>query len=77
MALGQGEEWPADAHPAQARVRDWVEASCAAQGVPVKVSDGPALAAVVALLAPGRTGAARERSEGGEGPTGGTSAAPP
>jgi hypothetical protein len=63
-------------HVTQTRVRAWVEASCAAQGVPVKVADGPALAAVVALLAPGRTGAARKRSEDGEGTTGDTSATP-
>lgn len=76
MSSVRGGERPGDAHSHDAQVRGWVEASCMAQGVPVKVTDGPALAAVVALLAPGRTGAARKRSEDGEGTTGDTSATP-
>lgn len=50
-----------------AAVRAWVEASCSAQGVPVKVRGGPELRAVVALLATGTDCAARKRSEDGAG----------
>jgi len=46
------------------RLRLWVEASCAAQGVPVKVSDPRVLANVAALLAPAAGGSATARQRG-------------
>jgi hypothetical protein len=48
----------------QARAIAWVEAACAEQGVPVKLSDPVALARVAELLAQGRTcGVSRDSSK--------------
>ena len=46
------------------QVTAWLEASCAEQGVPVKVTDPQTLAKVAALLAPAG-GAARSRAQRG------------
>jgi hypothetical protein len=47
-----------------ARVRAWLEASCADQGVPVKLSDPLALEKVAEILAQGRqTGRKRDSSK--------------
>ena len=47
-----------------ARARAWVEASCAEQGVPVKVSDPVTVARVAELLAQARhTGRSRDSSK--------------
>ena len=45
-------------------VREWVEASCVAQGVPVKVSDGRVVKEVALLLAEGAVRRARRASRG-------------
>jgi hypothetical protein len=55
-----------------AQARAWVEASCAAQGVAVKITDSEALSAVAVLLgaAPGKAGgrpAGRPLSEAPDG----------
>ena len=48
----------------KARAVAWVEAACANQGVPVKLSDPVALARVAELLAQGRTsGVSRDSSK--------------
>ena len=48
----------------QARAVAWVEATCADQGVPVKLSDPVALAKVAELLAQGRqSGVSRDSSK--------------
>ena len=48
-----------------AEVAEWLAASCAAQGVPVRVADPQALAAVAALLPPPVAGPEpREAREG-------------
>ena len=45
-------------------VRAWVEASCAAQGVPVKVDEGRVVKEVALLLAEGAVRRARRASRG-------------
>jgi len=56
-----GRSGPDDLH---ARAVAWVEAHCAAQGVPVKLSDPLALAKIAELLAQGRkTGSSRDSSK--------------
>jgi hypothetical protein len=48
----------------KARAIAWVETHCAAQGVPVKLSDPVALARIAELLAQGRkTGSSRDSSK--------------
>jgi hypothetical protein len=54
----------------------WVERSCAAQGVPVKVADGAALRAVAVLLGVSAGGPARRRESASTGTTAGPSEAP-
>jgi hypothetical protein len=51
-----------------AQVAEWLAASCAAQGVPVRVSNPPVLAQVAALLPPPVAVPATARSAGGDGP---------
>jgi hypothetical protein len=46
----------------KARAIAWVEAGCAEQGVPVKLSDPVALARIAELLAQGRQAAAKRDS---------------
>jgi hypothetical protein len=49
-------------------VAAWLRASCAAQGVPVRVTDPQVLAQVAALVPPPMAGAGTTRSAGREGP---------
>ncbi len=51
-----------------AQVSEWLAASCAAQGVPVRVSDPQVLAKVAALLPAPVVGPANARSAGGGSP---------
>jgi hypothetical protein len=51
-----------------AQVSEWLAASCAAQGVPVRVSDPQVLAQVAVLLPPPVAGPGTARSAGGGGP---------
>lgn len=55
------------ADPPPDRVRAWLEASCAAQGVPVVVTDPLVLARVAALVS-GTAGAAARRASAEDGP---------
>lgn len=57
----------ARADPPPDRVRAWLEASCAAQGVPVVVTDPLVLARVAALVS-GTAGAAARRASAEDGP---------
>lgn len=59
----------ARAGPSPDRVRAWLEASCAAQGVPVVVTDALVLARVAALVS-GTAGAAARRVSAEAGPAG-------
>ena len=51
-----------------AQVSEWLTASCAAQGVPVRVTDPQVLATVAALLPPPEAVPAAARSAGGDRP---------
>jgi hypothetical protein len=51
-----------------AQVAEWLAASCAAQGVPVWVSDPQVLGRVAALLPPPMAGPRTARSAGRDGP---------
>ena len=49
-------------------LRAWVEASCSAQGVPVKVTD-PMVVARVGVLLTGKGSAPPQAKRGGDGPS--------
>ena len=51
-----------------AQVAEWLAESCAAQGVPVRVTDPQVLGQVAALLPPPVAGVRTARSAGGGGP---------